>query len=172
MDRRGDLRDNSVEILFHSFLHALVSSSCKGRDVHSLMLRRKNSSRTWLRKPGSFFFQSQQAGSMFHSRRGGWILFSLVIAEAILMRTSAEQVPSLHRVSPRYLKLVTSSNFWPFMLMDYLHWLSSLIHVSCLTNSNKIEEMRILQSQINSVENPSSISHACRLGSRRRVNAL
>ena len=35
------------------------------------------------------------------------ILFSLAIAaiaEAILMRTSAEQVPSLHRVAPRYLK--------------------------------------------------------------------
>ena len=26
---------------------------------------------TWFRKPGSFF-QSQQAGSMFHSHRGGW----------------------------------------------------------------------------------------------------
>ena len=39
------------------------------------------------------------------------ILFSLAaaaIAEAIMMRTSAEQVPSLHRVAPRYLKLVTS----------------------------------------------------------------
>ena len=43
------------------------------------------------------------------------ILFSpviAVIAEAILMRTSAEQVPSLYRVALRYLKLVTSSNFW------------------------------------------------------------
>ena len=28
------------------------------------------------------------------------------IAEAILMQASAEQVPSLHRVAPRYLKLV------------------------------------------------------------------
>ena len=47
-------------------------------------------------------------------------LFSLTIAaivEVILMWTSAEQVPSLHRVAPRYLKLVTSSNFWPFMLI-------------------------------------------------------
>ena len=34
------------------------------------------------------------------------------IAEAILMQTSAEQVPPLHRVAPRYVKLVTSSNFW------------------------------------------------------------
>ena len=36
------------------------------------------------------------------------------------MRTSAEQVPSLHRIAPRYLKLVTSSNFWPFMLISAL----------------------------------------------------
>ena len=36
------------------------------------------------------------------------------------MRTSAEQVSSLHRVAPRYLKLVTSSNFWPFMLISAL----------------------------------------------------
>ena len=42
------------------------------------------------------------------------ILFNLAItavAEAILMLISPEQVPSLHRVAPRYLKLVTSSNF-------------------------------------------------------------
>ena len=40
------------------------------------------------------------------------ILFSLTIAaiaEAIVVRTSAEQVPSLHRVAPRYWELVTSS---------------------------------------------------------------
>ena len=51
------------------------------------------------------------------------ILFSLAIAaivEAILMRTSAEQVPSLHRVAPRYLKLVTHPNFWLFV-QKYLH---------------------------------------------------
>ena len=29
----------------------------------------------------------------------------------------AEQVPSLHRGASRYLKLVTSSNFWPFILI-------------------------------------------------------
>ena len=43
------------------------------------------------------------------------ILFCLAIAamaETILMPTSAEQVPSLHRVAPGYLKLVASSNFW------------------------------------------------------------
>ena len=32
-------------------------------------------------------------------------LATAAIAEAILMRTSAEQVPSLQRVAPRYLKL-------------------------------------------------------------------
>ena len=42
------------------------------------------------------------------------------IADAILMRISTEQVPSLHRVAQRYLKVVTSSNFWPFMLMSAL----------------------------------------------------
>ena len=48
------------------------------------------------------------------------ILFSLAIAEAILMQTSAEQVPSLYRVGPRYFKLVTSSNFLPCMLISAL----------------------------------------------------
>ena len=46
------------------------------------------------------------------------VLFNLAIAaiaKAIMMRISAQQVPSLHRVVPGYLKLVTSSNFWPFM---------------------------------------------------------
>ena len=36
------------------------------------------------------------------------------------MWTSAEQVPSLHGVAPRYLKVVTSSNVWPFMLISAL----------------------------------------------------
>ena len=45
------------------------------------------------------------------------ILFNVAIAEAILMRTSAEQVLSLHRIAPIHLKLVTSSDFWPFMLI-------------------------------------------------------
>ena len=51
------------------------------------------------------------------------ILFSLAIAaiaEAILMWASAKQVPSLQRVVPRYMKLVTSSNFWPFALISAL----------------------------------------------------
>ena len=51
------------------------------------------------------------------------ILFSLAIAAiagAILMRTSAEQMPSLQRVAPRYLRLVTSSNSWSFMLISAL----------------------------------------------------
>ena len=44
------------------------------------------------------------------------ILFSLaiaVIAEAILRRTSAEEVPSLQRVAPRL-------HFWPFILISAL----------------------------------------------------
>ena len=129
------MRDDSVEILFKSFVQeAIVSSSGTGRDVHSLTLsiqltmalptlkgalkngfgeaavawdmpepykfpspaevlvdpqgscscsapsrlscapiRRYGevSSYTSFRKPGPFL-QSQQEGSMFHSRRGGW----------------------------------------------------------------------------------------------------
>ena len=42
------------------------------------------------------------------------------IAEAIVMRTSAELVPSLYRVAPRFLKLVTSISFRPFMLISAL----------------------------------------------------
>ena len=47
------------------------------------------------------------------------ILLSLAIAanaEAILVQDSVEQVPFFHRVAPRYSKLVTSSDSWPFML--------------------------------------------------------
>ena len=39
LDRRGDIRDDSAEILFQSFLQeVIVSSSSMGRDVHFLML--------------------------------------------------------------------------------------------------------------------------------------
>lgn len=45
-------------------------------------------------------------------------LFNLAIvavAEVILMQICSEQVPSLNRLVPRYLKLVIFSNFWPCM---------------------------------------------------------
>ena len=48
------------------------------------------------------------------------ILFTLAIAavsEAILMRISAEQVPSSQRAAPRHLKLAVSFNLWPFVLV-------------------------------------------------------
>ena len=48
------------------------------------------------------------------------ILFNCAIAEAILMQASAEQTPSLHRIAPMYLKLVTASSVWPFMLISAL----------------------------------------------------
>ena len=51
------------------------------------------------------------------------ILFNqaiVAIAEAILMRTSAEQMPSLYRVAPGYLKRVKSSIFRPFMQISAL----------------------------------------------------
>ena len=56
-------------------------------------------------------------------RHNNYILLSLAtaaIAEAILMRTSAEQMPPLHRVAPSYSKLVTSSTFMLiFALMSF-----------------------------------------------------
>ena len=36
------------------------------------------------------------------------------------MSTSVKHEPSLHRIAPGYLKLVTSSNFWLFMLISAL----------------------------------------------------
>ena len=71
------------------------------------------------------------------------ILFSLAIAaiaEAILMRTFAERMPFMRGVSPRYLKVVTSSNFWPsilisalmlFMLLVMMLLLSVLTSILC-----------------------------------------
>ncbi|KAH3842301.1 hypothetical protein DPMN_115939 [Dreissena polymorpha] len=50
-------------------------------------------------------------------------LHSLAIAAfdmAILIRTSAVLVPSLDMVSPKHLKLETSSSFSPFMVMSTL----------------------------------------------------
>ncbi|KAH3833842.1 hypothetical protein DPMN_107158 [Dreissena polymorpha] len=48
-------------------------------------------------------------------------LFSLAIgAVGIAIRTSAVLVPSLDRIAPRYLKLVTYSNFSSFMVMSVL----------------------------------------------------
>ena len=59
------------------------------------------------------------------------ILFTLAIAEVILVRISAEQVQSLHMVTPRYLELVTSSNSWPVMLISspMSFELSVMIHI-------------------------------------------
>ena len=56
------------------------------------------------------------------------ILFSLAIAEAILMQTSDQQVPPLQRITPRYLNLVTS-NFWLFMLISALMLFSLFIMI-------------------------------------------
>ena len=40
------------------------------------------------------------------------------IAKVTLLRISAEQLPSLHGIAHRYLKLVTSCNFWLFVLVS------------------------------------------------------
>ena len=50
-----------------------------------------------------------------------------VLAETILTRTSSQKVPSLHSVAPRYLKLVTSSNFRPFTLISALMLFTLLV---------------------------------------------
>ena len=49
------------------------------------------------------------------------------ITETILTRISAEQMPSLQRVTSRYLKLVTPSNFWPVMLISALRLFMLLV---------------------------------------------
>ena len=82
----------------------------------------------------------------FHSHSGGWrlqdkrlvqlelaskvdgialpILFSLAIAaiaDAILTRISAQKVPSLHRVAPRYIKNILK-NHTNVVLKEGGHW--------------------------------------------------
>ena len=52
------------------------------------------------------------------------------------MRASAEQMPFLHGIAPRYLKLVTSSNFWGFVLISALMLcvlLDMVLFISVLT---------------------------------------
>ena len=77
------------------------------------------------------------------------ILFSLAIAaiaEAILMRSSAEHVPSLHRVARMYWKLVISSNFWPFMLISALMLFALLVMIllfSVLTSVPNAVALRV-----------------------------
>ena len=59
------------------------------------------------------------------------------IAEEILMRTCAQQIPFLHTVAPRYKNLVTFSNFWPIMLTFALLLfvlLAMIVLVSVLTS--------------------------------------
>ena len=61
------------------------------------------------------------------------ILFSLVIvgiAEAILMQTSAEQVPSLHRVAPMYLK-VTALMLFLLLVMILLFSCADFHSICC-----------------------------------------
>ena len=113
------------------------SWSCSAPSRWSCAKRRgygEVSSCTFFRKPGSFFTVSKQGPCFTAVEEDGGdksllslnvlpklmlhcqILFSLAIAataEAILTQTS---LPSFKSVTPRYLKLITSSNFWPFLL--------------------------------------------------------
>ena len=84
---------------------------------------------------------------MVLQRQIPFCLAIVTIVEAILMRTSAEQVPSLHRLALRCLQMVTSSNFWPVMLRFALilfvlwvmiwlfHVLTSIPHAVALSTS-------------------------------------
>ena len=49
------------------------------------------------------------------------------------MPTSVEHEPSLHRIAPSYLKLVTSSNFWLFMLISALMLFMLLVMILLLS---------------------------------------
>ena len=81
------MKDDSAEILFKSFLQkALASSSGMGMDVHSSILSIYYFICRPRRRPPSKLMALQ-----------GRILISLAIAafaEAVLMQTSAEQVPT------------------------------------------------------------------------------
>ena len=58
LGRQGDMRDDSAEILFQSFLQeAVENSSGMGRDVHSLMLSVQH------------FSSKQRNKQSFHMRR-------------------------------------------------------------------------------------------------------
>ena len=57
-----------------------------------------------------------------------WPLLSLLTQSP--MHISTEQLSSLHRAAPKYLKLVTSSNFWSFMLMSALMLFVLLVMLS------------------------------------------
>ena len=45
------------------------------------------------------------------------------------MRTSAEQVPSLHRFAPRYLKVVTFFNFRPVVVTSAMMFFVLLVMI-------------------------------------------
>ena len=140
-----------------------------------------------------FFFESQKAGSVFHSHEedGGdkrlaelllaklmmlhrQILFSLVIAaiaEPIRMRTSAE-VLSLHRVAPRYLKLVTSSNFGPFKLISWLMLFVLLVMnllFSSTSSANRGSHIGLLPMEMDMWW---SWSVSCMIFSRNKLNRI
>ena len=70
-----------------------------------------------LERLDSFLRVRKQGPCLATIEENGVYLVIAAIAEAILMRPSVGQVPCLHRAAPRHLKLVTFSNFWPFMLI-------------------------------------------------------
>ena len=75
------------------------------------------------------------------------------------MQTSAEQMPSLHRVAPRYFKLVTSSNIWLFMLISALMLFVLLVMIFLFSGMSSVPyAVALSMSKLVSPE----VHHCCR----------
>ena len=73
------------------------------------------------------------------------VLFNLSItAKMIQMWISAKQVQSLDRVAPRYLKLVTFSNFWLAVLKSVLMLIMLLVMLLLFSVPTSISYTRAL----------------------------
>ena len=58
------------------------------------------------------------------------------------MQSTAKQMLSSHRIAPRYLKLIISSNFWPFMLILALMLFVLLVIISLFSMLTSINICR------------------------------
>ena len=151
----------------------LILLSTQSLVLHSKRRRREVSSGAWCWKPGSFL-QSQWAGSMFHSGRRGWrwqetcrawtCLWSWCrcttrscsvwpLLRAILIRTSAEQVPSLR-----------SMCYWGNMGMEWTRNKSQHTKLTLCQDSNSLtfdHESSTLTNKLSRHEYTSLMSSHC-----------
>ena len=56
-------------------------------------------------------------------------LATAAIVEAILIRISVKRVPFLDRGNPEFYKVITSSNFYPFMVISTLMSIVTLVMI-------------------------------------------